>query len=67
MLFIKETLDSRDQSDSYMSFHSAVFELQKSKIEPILESIAEEGRKIGDEVVVKPTDLSPDTFGGNQS
>tara|TARA_R100000908_G_scaffold63390_2_gene44359 strand:- start:1777 stop:2190 length:414 start_codon:yes stop_codon:yes gene_type:complete len=67
MMFIKDTLDSRDESDKYITFHSAVLELQRAKIEPLLASMVVEEEEIIDEVVVKPTDLTPDTFGGNQS
>jgi len=65
--FIKETLDSDGEGHKFNTFYLPLIELQKAKIEPLLEAIGSQNITIKDEVVVKPTDLTRETFGGNQS
>tara|TARA_Y100000593_G_scaffold89635_1_gene174284 strand:+ start:3415 stop:3852 length:438 start_codon:yes stop_codon:yes gene_type:complete len=65
--FIKETLDSEGEGHKFKKFYLPLIELQKSKLQPFMEAFGKQIDKAKDEVVVKPTDLTRETFGGNQS
>tara|TARA_R100000005_G_scaffold95912_2_gene79503 strand:+ start:13409 stop:13843 length:435 start_codon:yes stop_codon:yes gene_type:complete len=65
--FIRQTLDSEGEGYKFKKFYLPLMELQKAKLQPFMEAFAAKADKAKDEVVVKPTDLTRETFGGNQS
>ena len=64
--FIRETCEEEEKIGEYIRFYSSMMELQRADLAPLIESLEQEEEEKNDEVVVKPTDVTPQAFGGNQ-
>ena len=66
MNFIRETCEGEERLGEYLRFYSNMIKLQQADM--TLESLEREQEieETDNEVVVKPTDITPQAFGGNQ-